>query len=223
MKTLLALLLSCTTGLATLAQNGISTITADGPLHQDLEVLVDGKSYAIIPGSVRQNASGNTIQVSNLSAGQHIILFKPMGGEAPVAGFAKVENPAASINSAVVFSPLPVRLNIIQKQIIITPAEKDSIKVELYDNGVIDNDTVSLYRDNRVIAQNRMLSGKPVVFYTSFENGQAMQVLKMEAKNLGTIAPNTALMIVTTAKARYTVPLSGDMEKNAVVELILKQ
>jgi hypothetical protein len=222
MKTYLALLLVFTVGLAS-AQNGVSTITADGPSQQDIEVIVDGKSYTIIPASVRQNASGHTFQISNLSAGQHVILFKPISTEDSGAVSPKVTTTATPQNNMVASGPLPNRINIIQRQIYITPAEKDSIKVALYDNGYIDNDTVSLYRDNRAIAQNRMLTGKPLVFYTSFEKGQVRHVLKMEAKNLGTIAPNTALMIVTTSKARYMVPLSGDLEKNAVVELILKQ
>lgn len=215
------LLLGCAISSATLAQNGISTFTAEGPITKDLEVLVDGKNYAIIPGTTRSSASGSSINIS-LAAGQHIIKLKPVNEENAVADPPPAQQEVASVTLKNVI-PAPNRSSLIQKQIFITAEERDSIKVELYDNGVIDGDTVTLFRDNRLVAQNQRLSNTPVVFYTSLDKGQKVQLLKMEAQNLGAITPNTALMIVTTRKARYNVPLSGDMTRNAVVELLLKE
>jgi hypothetical protein len=221
MKKLFTIVLSCIVGLNTQAQNGISTISADGP---DREVVVDGKSYMIIPPAVRNTTTSTTININNLSAGQHVINLRSLRAEETGTGIAKViPEPLPLNNPPAAILPQPGRLNILQKQVLISLEEKDSIKVELYDNGMIDNDTVSLFRDDQPVLHHARLSGKPLVFYTQFEKEQPVQVLKMEALNLGTIAPNTALMIVTTRKARYTVPLSGDLEKNAVVELILKQ
>ena len=45
----------------------------------------------------------------------------------------------------------------------------------------------------------------------------------MQAENLGSIPPNTALMIIKTRKKRYEVRLSSDHNKTAAVEFVLTE
>jgi hypothetical protein len=47
--------------------------------------------------------------------------------------------------------------------------------------------------------------------------------VSMLAENLGSIPPNTALMIVTDGKNRYEVFLSSSLTENATVELRRKR
>jgi len=111
----------------------------------------------------------------------------------------------------------------IQSLLEVTPDEKDSIKIEVYDNGVIDNDSVSVYYDDQPLIRNQMISLKPITFYVSLDKGTPIRKIKMTAESMGSIPPCTAVMIVTTKRKRYEVNLSSDFSKNATIELFLKE
>jgi hypothetical protein len=112
----------------------------------------------------------------------------------------------------------------VQSLLEISPAEKDSIKVEVYDNGEIDGDTVSVYEGQTLRVDKKMISLKPIVFYVSLNrNINPITHLRLVAESLGSIPPCTALMIVTTRSKRYEVHLSSNFSKNATVELFLKE
>ena len=112
----------------------------------------------------------------------------------------------------------------IQSLLEIDAAEKDSIKVDVYDNGEIDGDSVSVYEEGKVRIDKKMISTKPLTFYVSLNKKvNPIAHLRLVAENLGTIPPCTALMIVTTKTKRYEVRLSSNFNKNATVELFLKE
>jgi hypothetical protein len=46
--------------------------------------------------------------------------------------------------------------------------------------------------------------------------------LVMYAENLGEIAPNTALMVVTDGPHRYEVRIASDLQKSGVIRFIHK-
>jgi hypothetical protein len=111
----------------------------------------------------------------------------------------------------------------IQTLIEIDPIEKDSIRIDLYDNGEIDHDTVSIFLDEKPLALHRMISATPIRLYVSMDREKPIQRIRMVADNLGSIPPNTGLMIITTKNHRYEIRLSSDMNKNAAVEFFLKE
>jgi hypothetical protein len=103
-------------------------------------------------------------------------------------------------------------------------SEKDSIKVEVYDNGEIDGDSVSVYEEELPRINRKVISAKPITFYVSLnKNVHPIVHLRLVAESLGSIPPCTALMIVTTKSKRYEVHLSSNFSKNATVELFLKE
>ena len=110
----------------------------------------------------------------------------------------------------------------IQKVIEVDSAEKDSIKIDVYDNGIIDDDTVSIYLNDQEIVTRKKISDLPISFFASLDNHSSFQKIKLVAENLGTIPPNTAVVIITTKKKRYEVYLASDYTKNAVIEFFLK-
>ena len=110
----------------------------------------------------------------------------------------------------------------IQKLLEITPAERDSIKIELYDNGEIDDDSVTVYLNDSLCINKLKLSAVPARVYVSLNPHVRIQKLTLAAENLGRIPPNTALMVVTTRRQkRYEIYLSSSMKKNAAVEFFL--
>ena len=103
----------------------------------------------------------------------------------------------------------------------ITTSEK-FLEISFYDNGEIDGDTISVYNNNRLVASRRGLSAKPVVLKIELKEDEPQQDIIMVAENLGSIPPNTALMIVKAGDQRYTLNLSSSEQKNAMVRFLYK-
>ncbi len=91
------------------------------------------------------------------------------------------------------------------------------IKVEVYDNGEIDGDTVSVIYNGKVVVSKQMLTAKPITLSFNLDDGTDKHEITMFAHNLGRIPPNTALMIVTAGDQRFELRTSQDFRKNAVV------
>ncbi len=111
----------------------------------------------------------------------------------------------------------------IQSLIEIGSAEKDSILIELYDNGIVDNDSASIYLDDSLLLYKQFVSGKPISLSISLDKQSPISKLKLVAENLGSIPPCTVLMLIRTKKKRYEVNLSSSFNSNAVVEFFLKE
>ncbi len=109
----------------------------------------------------------------------------------------------------------------IQKIIEITDFEKDSINISVYDNGEIDGDSISLFFNGTTLIDNKGLSNIPISFTISITRENKFNILKMLAKNLGSIPPNTALLIITTRKNRYEVRLTSSLNNTGSVEFVL--
>ncbi|MFZ1312310.1 MAG: hypothetical protein WAR38_05565, partial [Chitinophagaceae bacterium] len=55
------------------------------------------------------------------------------------------------------------------------------------------------------------------------DNIRTMQEVIMVGENLGSIPPNTALMIVTAGDKRYQLYLTSDEQKNAMVRFLYEK
>ncbi|HVX48571.1 MAG TPA: hypothetical protein VHB48_00385 [Chitinophagaceae bacterium] len=96
----------------------------------------------------------------------------------------------------------------------------DSVRVDLYDNAVLDYDTVSVFYNNKLVAYKKLLETKePIRFYVHVNPDESNNDLVMYAENLGLIPPNSAIMIVTDSGHRYEISLTSDYQKNAAVRL----
>lgn len=93
----------------------------------------------------------------------------------------------------------------------------DSLMISLYDNGEVDGDTVSVIMNGKVIIPMVGLGTNPVrkTIYTK-DITDSIQIV-MYAENLGTLPPNTGLLIVNDGKQRYEIRFSGDLKKNAAI------
>lgn len=97
------------------------------------------------------------------------------------------------------------------------------VHIEFYDNGQIDGDTISVYVNNRAVVSRQMLKTQPVSLSVNIDPKRPVQDVVMVGENLGTIPPNTALMIVTAANKRYQLYLTADDKKNALVRFIYEK
>ncbi len=103
--------------------------------------------------------------------------------------------------------------NILKKITVSQP----SFKVDLYDDGDIDGDIVTVYYNGKLLLGNKKLTDKPLSFTLSTDPSKTENELLIYADNEGEIPPNTALMVVTEAGNRTEVRISSDAKKNGVV------
>jgi len=95
--------------------------------------------------------------------------------------------------------------------------DNPSIRIELYDNGEIDGDTITVFINNKLLLYQQRLTEKPlVVNFNAFPETE--YELVMYADNLGSIPPNTALMVVRAGSKKFEVFLSSSEQKSAAVK-----
>lgn len=115
------------------------------------------------------------------------------------------------------------RFSDIQSLVEIDPQTEDTIKAEIFDNGMIDDDSVSLYVDDSLVVSKQRITDQPLLFVLPVKKLRPISKLKLVAESLGSVPPCTALMIVTTGRHRYEINLSSNFYQNAVVEFLLKE
>lgn len=92
------------------------------------------------------------------------------------------------------------------------------LTLNVYDNGTIDGDTVSIYYNGRLLISHRGLSADPIVIPLTLDENTTLHSIVLFAENLGSIPPNTALIICTTPSGkRYELYSSATKEQNAVL------
>lgn len=101
---------------------------------------------------------------------------------------------------------------------------QDSLVFSLYDNGTVDGDTVSVLLNGNVIMPRVGLLERAInkTIYLTPEMGDSISVI-MYAENLGSIPPNTGLLVIREAKRIYEIRFSGDLNKNSKIILIRKK
>lgn len=93
----------------------------------------------------------------------------------------------------------------------------NDITVNIYDNGTIDHDTVSVYLDKKLVISHQMLTTSAITLHLKMDESTDYHELVMVADNLGDIPPNTSLMVVKAGDKQYEVRITSTEQKNAVV------
>ena len=136
----------------------------------------------------------------------------------------KIQQPAVKINPPKQIIPDPDMLikreNALVKTLVVNDAD---VTVKLYDNGVIDDDTISVYLDKKLVLSAKRLSGTPLLVKLKMDEDNSEHELVMVAENLGRIPPNTSLMIVECGEQRFDVRITSTEQKNAVVRFTYKK
>jgi hypothetical protein len=96
------------------------------------------------------------------------------------------------------------------------------IRLDLYDNGQVDNDTATLLLDGKTIIRRQLLTTKPVSLSLELSRETTEHLLEMFADNLGSIPPNTALLVLTCKGKRYELNLSSNGKVNGSVKLLVR-
>ena len=112
------------------------------------------------------------------------------------------------------------RENKLVKQVIIN---SPSISIDLYDNGTIDNDTIMIFDNKVLLLENKRLSYKATHFDVNFNKDNNRHEIIIVAHNLGTVPPNTALMVVKDGTSRQEIYITSTLSVNAMIIFELKK
>lgn len=128
----------------------------------------------------------------------------------------KVPPPVAKINVPDIPTPdaLKTRQNELMKSLIVHDVD---VVVKLYDNGEIDDDSISVYLDKKLVLSNKRLTASPLILRLKMDEENPDHELVMVAENLGRIPPNTSLMVVEAGEQRFDVRITSTEQKNALV------
>src|SRR5579864_2092107 len=139
-----------------------------------------------------------------------------------------IEKPVASNQqvSAPVFLPPALQTNeerftnrtkILQNVI---PIKGDSIELRFYDNAEIDGDSIAVFLNGHLLKEHILLAEEAYVMKIAVSDLQPDNELVMVAENMGTIPPNTSLMVALVEDKRYEAHLQSTMGSSALVRLV---
>lgn len=97
------------------------------------------------------------------------------------------------------------------------------LKLDFYDNAEIDGDSISVTVNNKTVLSHQLLGLKPITVEVKVSLDEPEQEVTMVAENLGSIPPNTALLIVTAGNKRYQLFLASNGKKNAQVRFVYEK
>ena len=102
--------------------------------------------------------------------------------------------------------------------------KSDSLTLTLYDNGIVDGVIVSVILNGKNIMPKQGLSTKAITktIYITPDLGYSLQLI-MYAENLGSIPPNTGLLIIHDGDDMYQIRFAGDLQKKSAIILRRKK
>jgi hypothetical protein len=99
----------------------------------------------------------------------------------------------------------------------------EEFKVDFYDNGEIDGDTISVFYNNKLLLSHHRLTDKPLSLKIKLDTTREENELVMYADNMGAIPPNTALMIVTVGGKRHEVYITSTEKSSGTIRFKRKE
>lgn len=96
--------------------------------------------------------------------------------------------------------------------------KSDSVRVLLSDNGIVDGDSITVVYDGKIILTHFLLQAKPKEIKLAVSKDKPYHELVMYAENLGSIPPNTSLMVLYDGTKKYQVYIRASENSNAVIK-----
>jgi hypothetical protein len=174
-------------------------------------------------GVTAKKSPPKTTQVKKAAVSQPVtarrksIASVPEQGQNTRDSSVKISQPQIPISIPTV---LLTRTNELLKTLTVS---NTNIELRIYDDGAIDNDTVSVYYDNKILISKARISDQPIIVHITVEPSDHPHQLVMVAENLGDIPPNTSLLVVNDGEKRYEERIISDEQKNIVINFVFKK
>jgi len=128
------------------------------------------------------------------------------------------------MNTGMDCSTGPIKLSRIKesafKEIPEVAVDTGTIRLDFYDNATIDGDSITVTVNKKVVVSRQLLSARPITTYVTVNLSNTFFEVEMLADNLGTIPPNTALLIITAGTKKYQLFLSSTKTKSAMIRIV---
>ncbi len=179
-----------------------------------IENYAYGVSHPEIVDSIEQMAFNSGDAVPKNEAGPSSITVADPGSNLPGRVSAPVFLPPSLQTNEERFTN---RTKILQNVI---PIKGDSIELRFYDNAEIDGDSIAVFLNGRLLKEHILLAEEAYVMKIAVADLQSDNELVMVAENLGSIPPNTSLMVAIVEDKRYEAHLQSTEGSSALVRLV---
>lgn len=113
--------------------------------------------------------------------------------------------------------PAPARRTLFTHEI---EVGQDSVEMALYDGAVVDDDTVSVLYNGRVVIDSVRLDASGARRTLRLDPGSPSHELVLRAENLGSIPPNTGVLIINAGARRYELFFSNSMSVSTGIKFV---
>jgi len=162
-------------------------------------------------------------KVASSAASQSVAVQKNSTVVQPVH-IQHMRDSSLKISQPTVIVPVPAILKSRTNELLKTlTVNHNTIELRIYDDGAIDNDTVSVYYDNKLLISKARISDLPIIAKIAVEPSDYPHQLVMVAENLGDIPPNTSLLVVVDGEKRYEERIISTEQKNVVINFQYKK
>jgi len=96
--------------------------------------------------------------------------------------------------------------------------DSPTVKLFVFDNGEVDDDTITLFYRNQLLASKIKLTETPIVFELKVDTTDD-NYITMYAENLGKLPPNTALYVIMDGEKRLEVSVASDFKKSGTIRI----
>jgi hypothetical protein len=149
-------------------------------------------------------------------AGTHVQPLEETGEVIAIKPPAEKKRPAIS-------SPVQEKFaNREKKLATVIPVSGDSVEIKFYDNAVVDGDSIAVFFNGQLLFEHVKLNYKPYTIKLAVKELQDDNEMVMVAENLGSIPPNTSLMVVMIGDKRYEARLESTEQTSALIRFIKK-
>jgi len=209
---------------------GLKTVpSASKPAVPSTTPKTEIKSPEKTVNKTTQTPTTPSVKPELKSIAQHV---EPQPDKAPTSTERKVQNKPEPKTASPIESGMARPLTENEKaklskrsyQVIKTiEVDASVIKIDIYDNGQVDGDTVSIFLNGKLLVPAKMLTAKPIAIEIKISDNEDTYDLIMYAETLGSIPPNTALMIVTTPTNRYEINITSTEQTSGAVRFKVKR
>jgi hypothetical protein len=95
-----------------------------------------------------------------------------------------------------------------------------NITIDLFDNGTIDNDTIIVFDNKKLLVNKKRLSYKSIHLEFDFTENLREHEVIIVAHNMGSVPPNTALLLFKDGKSRQEYFITSTNKTNAKILIV---